>query len=251
MTYCVGIALKAGMVFCSDSRTHAGVDVVSSYSKMHTFGIDGERQFALVAAGNLATSQGVILQLKKDIEQRVPVNLMTIPHMDDVADYIGKVSVAQQQKHGTNSAVFDASFIVGGQIKDAAPEVRLIYPQGNHITTSHDTPFLQIGESKYGKPILDRIVSPDSSLETAAQCTLVSMDSTMHSNLSVGPPIEVLVYERDSLMMTRRYRFDEHSDYLRTIKKSWDAALKNAFKTLPPISWGHAWDRKGVDHQGS
>jgi len=230
------------MVFVSDSRTNAGVDNVSTYSKMHQFGTDHDRQFVLLSAGNLATSQGVVQQIKKDLQQGAPVNLQTVSSLSDAADYIGHISIQQQEKHTGGGANFEASFIIGGQIMGSKPKAFLIYPQGNHITTSKDTSYLQIGESKYGKPILDRILNSSLNLETAALCGLVSMDSTMRSNLTVGPPIEVLVYETDSYVLRRHYRFDEDSEYLRELKKSWDKNLKDAFGRLPPIAWSANWD---------
>lgn len=241
MTYCVAVALDAGLIFVSDSRTNAGVDNVSTYSKMHTFGNPGDRQFVLLCSGNLATTQAVLGQIKRDIHQFAPVNLMTVTHMNDAADYVGEISRVQQEKHG-GGATFEANFIIGGQIRGGRPECYLIYPQGNHITTSEDTPYLQIGESKYGKPILDRILTPSSTLETATLCALVSMDSTMRSNITVGPPIEVMVYARDSYVLGRHYRFEESSEYLRELKKSWDAKLREAFNSLPPIAWSANWD---------
>ena len=243
MTYCVAISVDAGLCFISDSRTNAGVDNVSTYSKMHVFSNEGERQIILLSAGNLATTQGVIGQIKKDISRSAQRNLMNLQHLEDVADYVGEISVAQQEKHTGGGAYYEASFIVGGQILGHKPAAFLVYAQGNHITTSADTPFLQIGESKYGKPILDRIITLESSLETAAVCGLVSMDSTMRSNLTVGPPVEVLIYERDSMVINRHYRFEESSEYLRQISKSWDARLKEAFATMPPIAWSDNWDK--------
>lgn len=243
MTYCLAISLDAGLCFLSDSRTNAGVDNVSTYSKMHTFGIEGERQIVILSAGNLATTQGVIGQIKKDLKQNAEENLHTIQHLADAADYLGRVNRYQQEKHKDGDTTFEASFIIGGQIKGQKPGAYLVYSRGNYITTSEDTPYLQIGESKYGKPILDRIISPDSSLETAALCGLVSMDSTMRSNLTVGPPIEVVVYEKDSFVISRRYRFEESSEYLRQLNKNWDAKLKEAFNSLPPIVWSANWDR--------
>ena len=243
MTYCVAVSIDSGLVFVSDSRTNAGVDNVSTYSKMYKFGIDGERQFVVLCSGNLATTQGVISQLKRDIKQCMQVNLMTISHMADAADYLGNINIMVQEKHTGGGANFEASFIIGGQISGNKPSAYLVYPQGNHITTSKDTTFLQVGESKYGKPILDRILSPSSTLETASLCALVSMDSTMRSNLTVGPPIEVMVYEKDSLVLNRYYRFEDDSDYLRQLKKSWDSNLKDAFSKLPPIAWSSNWDK--------
>lgn len=242
MTYCVAISVDAGICFISDSRTNAGVDNVSTYSKMHVFGRDGDRQIVLLSAGNLATTQGVVNQLEKDIKTAARRNLMTFSNLEDAADYVGEVSLAQQEKHTGGGASYEASFIVGGQVSGEDHRAFLVYPQGNHITTSNDTPFLQIGESKYGKPILDRIISLDVTLDTAAVCGLVSMDSTMRSNITVGPPIEVVIYEANSLTLNRRYRFEESSEYLRQINSSWDQKLKEAFASMPPISWSGNWD---------
>lgn len=243
MTYCVAASIDAGIVFVSDSRTNAGVDNVSTYSKMYKFGVDGERQFVILCSGNLATTQGVISQVKRDIKQFMPVNLMTVSHMADAADYLGNISRSAQEKYTDGGANYEASFIIGGQIMDAKHSAYLVYPQGNYITTSADTTYLQIGESKYGKPILDRILDPSSSLDTATLSTLVSMDSTMRSNLTVGPPIEVMVYETNSLLLNRYYRFEEDSEYLRELKRSWDRNLKEAFSKLPPIAWSSNWDK--------
>lgn len=250
MTYCVAISIDAGLVFVSDSRTNAGVDNVSTYSKMHHFGKSGERQFVVLSSGNLATTQAVITQIKKDIKKPAPDNLMSVMNMNDAADYIGEVNRAQQKKHAEDNGNYEASFIIGGQIAGDGPECFLIYPQGNHITTSADTPYLQIGESKYGKPILDRILTKSSSLETAALCALVSMDSTMRSNITVGPPIEVMIYHTDSFVINRHYRFDESSDYLRQLSKSWDAKLRDAFNNLPPIAWSANWDNRDAEPTG-
>jgi putative proteasome-type protease len=217
MTYCVAISVDAGICFIADSRTNAGVDNVSTYSKMHIFSVDGERQIVVLSAGNLATTQGVISQLKKDIKMGSGQHILNVPHLTDAADYLGEVSVAQQAKHNAGNANFEASFIIGGQITGQNSNAYLVYPQGNHITTSADTPFLQIGESKYGKPILDRI-------------------------LTVGPPIEVLIYQKDSLACDRYFRFEESSEYLRELSRTWDAKLKQAFASMPPIAWSANWD---------
>lgn len=243
MTYCVAISVDSGIVFCSDSRTNAGIDQVSTYSKMYAFGHSGERQFVILNAGNLATTQAVISQLRKDIKVQAESNLMTTQTMRDTADYIGSISVAVQSKHETDSSDYEASFILGGQIGQGKPKVFLIYPQGNYITTSTDTPFLQIGESKYGKPILDRIITPKTTLSTAASCALVSMDSTMNSNLTVGPPIEVTVYKTNTLEAGLYHRFNEDSEYLRNLKSAWDSKLKEAFSQLPPMEWAKKWDQ--------
>jgi putative proteasome-type protease len=242
MTYCVGISLKAGLVFASDSRTNAGTDHVSQYGKMHTLGIAGERQFVLLSSGNLATTQAVLTQIRHELRDNPDCDICKARYMDEVADYIGAVSREQQTKytHGKGiTAGFSpsVSFILGGQIRGEPPALHLIYPEGNHITTSLATPFLQIGETKYGKPILDRIVNMDTSLEDAARCALVSMDSTMQSNVTVGPPIEVLIYEKDSLRLNRYMRLDEHNTYLSELRKNWAANIRSAFNALPRFNW--------------
>ena len=237
MTYCVAITVDAGLVFCSDSRTNAGVDQVSTYSKMYRFGVDGQRQFVILSAGNLATTQAVISRIKKDIKELAPINLGNVQTMDDAADYVGEINRSEQEKHNAgNVATFEASFILGGQIFGDKPRLMLVYPQGNHITTSTDTPYLQIGESKYGKPILDRILQPQTTLDTAALCALVSMDSTMRSNLTVAPPIEIMMYQTDSFVLQHN-RFDEDDEYLRELKRSWDARIAEAFLQLPAVNW--------------
>lgn len=245
MTYCLAIAADSGLVFVSDSRTNAGVDMVSTYSKMYGFGVPGECQFTLLTSGNLATSQSVISKVKKDIKTE-RCNLLTMEHMSDAAEYIGELSREAQEKTASEKINVESFFIVGGQIQDQQPAIYMVYPQGNFISTSTDTTYLQIGETKYGKPILDRILSPDVSLETAAMCALVSMDSTMRSNLTVGPPIELSIYETNSLQPGRYYRFDEDSKYLRRLKRSWDQLLKDAFQNLPPVAWSATWDQKDV-----
>lgn len=237
MTYCVAISVGAGMVFCSDSRTNAGVDQVSTYSKMFRFDLGPERQFVILTAGNLATTQSTMAQLKKDIRSQTAVNLNTVTSIGDAADYLGEVSRQVQDRHGLGAqGGFQASFILGGQIAGMDHRIVLIYPEGNHITSSKDTPYLQIGESKYGKPILDRILNVDTSLETAAICALVSMDSTMRSNLTVGPPIEVQLYHANSFQLQPYYRLEEGSDYLRDIKRAWDQNIKQAFNQMPPLA---------------
>jgi putative proteasome-type protease len=236
MTYCLAISVNAGMVFCSDSRTNAGVDQVSTYGKMFHFDLGPERQFVVLTAGNLATSQAVVAQLRGDLRQNAPRSLNTVTSISDAADYLGLLSHAEQERRpGQN---FLASFLIGGQIEGREHGIMMIYPEGNHISSSKDTPFLQIGESKYGKPILDRILEPDTSLETAALCALVSMDSTMRSNLTVGPPIEVLLLPANAGNdICRYFRFAEDSDFLRDLKKSWNSRLVEAFKHLPQPNW--------------
>lgn len=233
--------MDAGLVFCSDSRTNAGVDQVSTYGKMYHFTQAGQRDLVILSAGNLATTQAVVSQVKRDIRDNADISLANVPDISEAASYLGEISRQEQEKHngggGPNGgASFEASFIIGGQIHGDKPRLAMVYPQGNHITTSKDTPYLQIGESKYGKPILDRILKAQTSLENASRCALVSMDSTMRSNLTVGPPIDLAVYNKDSFALTR-FRFDDDDNYLRDLKKAWDQYLIEAFDRLPALNW--------------
>lgn len=235
MTYCVAIKVDAGLIFCSDSRTNAGVDQVSTYSKMYHFGIKGDRQIVINSAGNLATTQAVIAKIRKDVKDGADASIATLESISEIADYVGEINVAVQEKHANNNSnvSFEASFLLGGQIGLETPAVMMIYPQGNHITTSNQTPYLQIGESKYGKPILDRILKPETALDTAALCALVSMDSTMKSNLTVGPPIELMTYATNSGFM-QHSAFEADNEYLRDLTKTWDRLIVEAFLQLPP-----------------
>ena len=237
MTYCLAIRIQSGLVFVSDSRTNAGIDHVSTYSKMQQFGRDGDRQLLLLTAGNLATTQGVVDQLNRDIRDGAHVNLFTVSDIGEAADYVGSVSRHQQKKVTGGGSTFEASFILGGQIGAEPPAVVLIYPEGNHIRATDETPYLQIGESKYGKPILDRIIATETSLELASLCGLVSMDSTIRSNVTVGPPVELLVYHRDTLLAGEHLILDYDSPYLRELKRTWEEGLREAFQRLPPINW--------------
>ncbi len=242
MTYCLGISLKAGLVFASDSRTNAGTDQISQYGKMHTLGVEGERQFVLLSAGNLATTQAVLTHIRHELRDNPECHLCQARYMDEVADYIGEISREEQNRFTENEGVTagftpSVTFILGGQIRGEPPALHLIYPEGNHITTSLATPYLQIGETKYGKPILDRIITPDTRLEDAARCALVSMDSTMKSNVTVGPPIEMLIYEKDSMKLDRYMRLDEQHPYLSRLRRSWANNIRSAFDALPPFDW--------------
>ena len=242
MTYCVGISLKSGLVFASDSRTNAGTDQVSQYGKLHTLGVEGERQFVLLSAGNRATTQAVLTHIRHELRDNPDCRICKAHYMDEVADYIGEISRDQQNRFHASKGVTagfspTVSFILGGQIAGEPASIHLIYSEGNHITTSHATPYLQIGEAKYGKPILDRIITMDSSLEDAARCALVSMDSTMQSNVTVGPPVEMLLYEKDSLSLNHYMRLDEDHPYLRELRTSWADNIRSAFDSLPRFNW--------------
>lgn len=236
MTYCIGMSLNKGLILTSDSRTNAGIDQVSTYSKMHTCSTMPDRFLIIMSAGNLATTQGVIEQLRRDIREQQPRNVNTMAYMADIAEYLGDTLVGKIQKHSTSAGfVPDASLILAGQIQGEAPQIYMIYPQGNYITTSEETPYLQIGESKYGKPVLDRFISRDTSLNKAAICSLISMDSTMKSNASVGPPIEVVMYQKDSFTMGQHYRFEADDPYLTSVRNEWANQLNNAFQVMPNL----------------
>jgi len=241
MTYCVAVKVDKGLVFVSDSRTNAGVDHLSTYSKMFTFGNEGERAFVILAAGNLATTQSVIATIKRDIKQGNHPNLLNVDSLNEAAEYIGQLSSSQQQKHvsAVAGAGIDtsASFIFGGQITGGSPRVYMIYPQGNFIKATSENPYQQIGEIKYGKPILDRIITRETSLEEAALAGVVSMDSTMRSNATVGPPIDVLIYEKDSFNLNRHFILQEDDPYLLEIKAAWDEKIKEAFSELKRMNW--------------
>ena len=239
MTYCVAVKVDQGLVFVSDSRTNAGVDNISTYAKMHQFFGDGERFFVLLSAGNLATSRAVVARVERDIEEGAEPSLATVARMTDAAEYVGQVSVDEQRKLDRaakgKQVNATASFILGGQIKGKSHSIVLIYPEGNYIPVSRHNPFLQIGEEKYGKPILDRIIEPSLSLEVAGRCALVSMDSTMRSNATVGPPIDLLLYSADTMRPGSQVTLGEDDDYLRDLRKGWQESLKTAFANLPTL----------------
>jgi len=228
-------------VFASDSRTNAGVDQVATYGKMHAFGRDGERQLVLLSAGNLATTQGVISQIERDIGKGVEPNLMSVSDISEATEYVGETLRALGEKHGAAVSAAgisaEATFIVGGQIGADAPRLYLVYPQGNYITTSSHTLFLQIGETKYGKAILDRVIQASTPLDEAARCALVSIDSTMRSNATVGPPLEIASYRRDSLKLEHYLYLEEDDAYLLEIRRAWNENLLKAFRELPRFRW--------------
>jgi putative proteasome-type protease len=240
MTYCIAINTDQGLVFCSDSRTNAGFDNISIYSKMHTFCWPGDRTFMLLSAGNLATTQSVVKRLWSDIESSASVNLRNVPNMLGASDYIASVSAAVQKQHAnrdTSNTNFEATFILGGQIGGDKPETLLIYPQGNYIHESDEHPFLQIGEVKYGKPILDRIIKRNTPLAHAARCAMVSMNSTVRSNLTVGPPIDLLIYEKDRLDFGQRMTLTENDPFAKQLSEAWNQGLVQALENLPRFPW--------------
>jgi putative proteasome-type protease len=242
MTYCLAISVDDGLVFASDSRTNAGVDYVTSYSKMHTFVWPNERLCVLLTSGNLATSQAVMNTIRADLEDESSVfNLRSGNYLHEVAHYIGKLSQKEQCQHkeameGSNNNA-ECSFILGGQLQGQASEIYLIYPQGNYISASPETPYLQIGENKYGKPILDRIITTDTSLEDAARCALVSLDSTIRSNVSVGPPLELAVHKDSEIKQPFYSKLTFSSPMYKEMRKQWNKGLREAFDQLPRFDW--------------
>ncbi len=243
MTYCLAISVNKGLVFASDSRTNAGVDYVTTYSKMHSFVWPDERFCILLTAGNLATSQAVINNIKADLNgSGAKMNLCKGNYLHEVAHYVGRLSQSEQRKHAealkkSGNGGAEASFIFGGQIAGQSPEIYLIYPQGNCISASPETPYLQIGENKYGKPILDRIITPTTSLEDAARCALVSLESTVRSNISVGPPLELAIHHTDTLSEPVRLKLTLNSPLYKSLQKRWNEGLHRAFNRLPRFDW--------------
>lgn len=234
--------LRAGLLFASDSRTNAGVDHIATFRKMNLFEQPGERLVTLLTAGNLATTQSVVSLLR----QRASADgrhLMNLTSMYDVAELVGKTlkEVVARDSDGVgqlNQGVdFGANFIVGGQIRGEAPRVFHVYPQGNFIEATEDTPYVQIGESKYGKPIIDRVIDFDSSLAEATKCALISFDSTIRSNLSVGLPIDMLLYKTDSFAPAEPHRITKDDPYFKTISQGWGGGLKRVFEQLPDEDW--------------
>jgi putative proteasome-type protease len=242
MTYCLAIKVNQGLVFASDSRTNAGVDYVTTYSKMHRFIWPGEMVCVLLTSGNLATSQAVVNAVNHDLDDPdATFNLRMADYIHEAAHYVGELNKQEQAQHRDavkkSGSSVEARFILGGQIAGREPEIYMIYPEGNYISASPETPFLQIGEAKYGKPILDRIISAETTLEDAARCALVSLDSTMRSNISVGPPLELAIYTADSLAEPRHQTFAQGSPLLEGLQKGWNEGLKRAFDGLPRFDW--------------
>lgn len=227
-------------MLCSDSRTNAGFDNVSTYSKMHTFVWPNNRVFAVLSAGNLATTQLVIKRLQADLDNSVEPNLLSVNNMHEAVDYVATVSTSVQKLHvvrDSGSVNFEATFILAGQIGTAKHETLMIYPQGNYIHESVEHPYLQIGEIKYGKPILDRVVKRDTELERAGRCALVSMNSTVRSNLTVAPPIELLIYKKGSLDFSHRLCLTEEDPFAKELSASWNQGLVMALQNLPKFYW--------------
>jgi putative proteasome-type protease len=240
MTYCIAVRLNAGLAFLSDSRTNAGVDQVSVFRKLKVFEQPGERMMVLMTAGNLAISQAVVNLLKqRDADH--PDSLWQAPDMFEAARRVGD---AVREIHRRDAAAlaeqgveFNINIIFGGQIGAEHCRLFQVYAAGNFIEASPECPYIQIGEAKYGKPILDRLVTAGMTLDEAAKCMLISMDSTLRSNISVGLPLDLLVYEADSLHVTHYACIDENNDYFRMIHSTWGERLRQVFGEIPDPAW--------------
>jgi putative proteasome-type protease len=258
MTYCLGLALDEGLVMAADSRTNAGVDYVTTFSKLHVFQPAADRIFILMSAGNLATTQEVLNRIRRDLDQprnqsidqgpfadhdreRALTDLLSARYLFEAADYVGRVSVGVQRDHSPalrqSGVSAETTLILGGQIAGQPHGLYLIYPQGNYFAASPQTPYLQIGETKYGKPALDRIAEPGISLENGARLCVVSLDATSRSNMTVGPPFEVAIYAKDSLTLTHRLKLTADSPALRALSRSWNEGIRGVFDHLPRFDW--------------
>jgi putative proteasome-type protease len=244
MTYCVGLRLNAGLVFLSDSRTNAGLDQISSYRKMIVYEKPGDRFMVLLSAGNLSVSQSVreILQVEKlDNGNLPPITIWNATSMFDAVRVLGSAVRRVHEQDGPSLKAagidFNTSMIFGGQIAGEAMRLFLVYSAGNFIEATRETPYFQAGESKYGKPILDRVITPTTSLDEAAKCALVSMDSTLKSNLSVGLPLDLLVYQEGRLQSDQIVCIDDQNPYFRMIRGSWGQKLREAFESIEAPQW--------------
>jgi putative proteasome-type protease len=235
------MVLEEGLVFASDSRTNAGVDHVSTFCKMTVVETPGQGVIVLLNSGNLATTQQVVSRIKQQaIDAQKP--LTSHASMFSVAELVGSelrktIHTAVNEAPEQSDVDFTATFLVGGQVRGEAPRLFMVYPQGNFIESTTDTPFFQIGESKYGKPILDRVVQPEISMTQAIKCALVSFDSTIKSNLSVGLPIDIAMIKTNDLQVTKRHRIDSEDAYFRDLRSRWSQGLRQVFGQLPDPHW--------------
>jgi putative proteasome-type protease len=244
MTYCVGIKVDAGLVFLSDSRTNAGLDQISTYRKMMVYERPGERFMVMLSAGNLSISQSVreILQVEKiDNGADAPTTIWNAKSMFDAVRVLGSAVRRVHRQDGPSLHAagidFNASMIFGGQIAGEAMRLFLVYSAGNFIEATRETCYFQVGESKYGKPVLDRIITPATHLDEAAKCALVSMDSTLKSNLSVGLPMDLLVYEQGALASSQIVCIDDQNPYFRMIHDTWGERLRQVFESIDDPQW--------------
>lgn len=242
MTYCVAVMLDAGMVFASDSRTNAGVDQIASFRKMHIFATEGERVIVILSSGNLSIAQSTISLLEQHSRNpEASRNVMTAASMYEVAELTGAALREVRKRDGAylqqSNVDASASFIVGGQIRGEPQRLFNVYSEGNFVEATRETPYFQIGESKYGKPVIDRVVKAGTGLLEATKCVLVSFDSTMRSNISVGLPIDLLIYSRNTLRPGFQRHIEEGDDYFEMIHRQWGEGLRKVFGELPNPKW--------------
>jgi putative proteasome-type protease len=242
MTYCVAALLDIGMVFASDSRTNAGVDHISSYRKMRVLASEGERVIVILSSGNLSVTQSAISLLDHHVRNPdTSKTLMNATSMFEVAELVGAALREVRRRDGDylqqSKVDVSATFIVGGQILGEPQRLFHVYSEGNFIEATHETPYFQMGESKYGKPVIDRVIKPSTGLLEATKCILVSFDSTMRSNISVGLPIDLLIYNRDSLRIGMQRRIEESDPYFNMIHQQWGEGLRKVFAQLPNPDW--------------
>jgi putative proteasome-type protease len=251
MTYCTAIKTRAGLVFLSDSRTNAGLDQISTYRKMIVYEKAGDRFMVLLSAGNLSISQSVreMLQVEKLVENdhEEPLTIWNAKSMFDATRVLGATVRRVYERDAaalkTSGVDFNVSMIFGGQISGEGMRLFQVYSPGNFIEATEETPYFQIGESKYGKPVLDRVITPDTPLDEAAKCALVSMDSTLKSNLSVGLPLDMVVYQAGSLQTDRIMCIDENNPYFQMLRSSWGDKLRKMFDSIEdPMWYGGATD---------
>ena len=247
MTYCVAMRLDAGLVFLSDSRTNAGVDQVGTFRKMSVFENPGERMMVMMTAGNLSISQSVRQLVSESAADGR--SIWNAPNLYEAARILGEAVRTVHARDAASLAEFgiefNVSIIFGGQIKGERCRLFQIYSAGNFIESHNENTYFQIGEAKYGKPIIDRVVTPASGLDEAAKCALISMDSTLRSNISVGLPLDLLVYETDSLAVSRFVTIDEKNQYFQMIRSTWGHQLKSVFDGLADPVWNAAPDQTG------
>jgi len=247
VTYCIGMQLDAGLVFASDSRTNAGVDHIATFRKMTVYEKPDDRVLVMLASGNLSITQGVVSILDRDVSaQSGEENIWSVPSMIGAARRVGialrkvfEVDGNHLKQHGEE---FNASIIMGGQIRGEQPRLFNIYSAGNYIEATPETPYFQIGEIKYGKPIIDRLITRHCTLNEGAKCALLSFDSTIRSNISVGLPIDLLCYERDRLRVELRRIIDERDPYFAEIKRRWSEGLREVFSELPDPCWAERYN---------
>ena len=242
MTYCIGVMLEQGIIFASDSRTNAGMDNIAKFCKMTVFERPGDRVVVLLSSGNLAGTQAVIGVLnQRCMDGDTVPNLWNARTMFDVARLVADAMRDIERRDGPyleeSEIRFNASFIVGGQISGEPIRLFRIYAEGNFIEAGIDTPYFQTGETKYGKPIIDRVITRSTPLADATKCVLVSFDLTMRSNLSVGMPIDLICYEQDSLVVQRRRRFDHGDAYFTALSHEWSEGTRQVFRQLPQLLW--------------